>query len=102
MARNYGEKEFKRLPRSQDDGIPLYRARGCPECHGTGYRGMMGLYELLVASDNVRQMIVGRKSIAVVRKTAMEEGMRTLLQSGILKVLNGETDFLEVLSVCMR
>ena len=102
LARNYGEKEFRNLPHSQNTGGPLYRARGCPECHGTGYRGMMGLYELLVASDNVRQMIVGRKSIAAVRKTAMGEGMRTLMQSGILKVLKGDTDFVEVLSVCMR
>jgi len=102
LARNYGEKEFRNLPHSQNAGRPLYRARGCPECHGTGYRGMMGLYELLVASDNVRQMIVGRKSIAAVRKTAMGEGMRTLMQSGILKVLKGDTDFVEVLSVCMR
>ena len=63
---------------------------------------MKGLYELLVASDNIKQMIIGKKSIAAIRKTAREEGMRTLMQSGILKVLNGDTDFIEVLSVCMR
>jgi len=43
-----------------------------------------------------------KKSIAAVRKAAMGEGMRTLMQSGILKVINGDTDFIEVLSVCMR
>lgn len=102
LARNYGEKEFHRLSWPGDTAKILYRARGCPECHGTGYRGMMGLYELLVASDNIRQMIVGRKTIAAVRKTAMTEGMRTLMQSGILKVISGDTDFVEVLSVCMR
>ena len=47
-------------------------------------------------------MIIGKKSIAAIRKTAREEGMRTLMQSGILKVLSGDTDFVEVLSVCMR
>ncbi len=63
---------------------------------------MMGLYELLIATDPIKQMIIGRKSIAAVRKTAMGEGMRTLMQSGILKVISGDTDFVEVLSVCMR
>jgi len=47
-------------------------------------------------------MIITRKSIAAIRKSAMAEGMHTLLQGGILKVLRGETDFIEVLSVCIR
>ena len=102
LVRNYGEKEFQRFPFAYDETTTLYRAGGCPECHDTGYRGMMGLYELLIATDPIKQMIIGRKSIAAVRKTAMGEGMRTLMQSGILKVISGDTDFVEVLSVCMR
>jgi type II secretory ATPase GspE/PulE/Tfp pilus assembly ATPase PilB-like protein len=76
--------------------------KGLPECNDTGYRGMMGIFELLTASDNIKQMITSRKSIAAIRKTASGEGMKTLLQGGVLKVLRGETDFIEVLSVCMR
>ncbi|MCX5827824.1 MAG: GspE/PulE family protein [Deltaproteobacteria bacterium] len=102
LARNFGEKDFNCLNLTYDESVTIYRAKGCPECHGVGYRGMMGLYELLVASDNIKQMIIGKRSIAAIRKTAREEGMRTLMQSGILKVLNGDTDFVEVLSVCMR
>ena len=102
LARNFGEKDFNSLNLNYDESMTIYRAKGCPECHGVGYRGMMGLYELLVASDNIKQMIIGKKSIAAIRKTAREEGMRTLMQSGILKVLSGDTDFVEVLSVCMR
>jgi type II secretory ATPase GspE/PulE/Tfp pilus assembly ATPase PilB-like protein len=63
---------------------------------------MMGIFELLAATDNIKQMIISRKSIAAIRKTATVEGMKTLLQSGVLKILRGETDFIEVLSVCMR
>ena len=63
---------------------------------------MMGVFELLMATDNIKQMIISRKSIAAIRKTSTGEGMKTLLQGGILKVLRGETDLIEVLSICMR
>jgi len=67
-----------------------------------GYRGRMGLFELLIASDNIKHMITNRKSIAALRKTAINEGMETLLQGGVIKVIAGETDLMEVLSVCIR
>jgi len=102
LIHHYGEKYFSGINDTYNDRFTLCRARGCPECNGTGYRGMMGLYELLLATDNIKQMIISKKSIAAIRKTAITEGMRTLLQCGILKVLNGETDFIEVLSVCIR
>lgn len=102
MVRNYGEKAFASLNMEYSADRRINRARGCPECNGTGYRGMMGIYELLVASDGIKQMIISRKSIASIRKTATAEGMNTLLQSGIRKVLEGETDFIEILSVCLR
>jgi len=102
LVHHYGEKPFFDLNITYDDDFTLYRAKGCPECNNTGYRGMTGLFELLVATDAIKQMIIGRKSIASIRKSAMIEGMHTLLQGGILKVLRGETDFIEVLSVCIR
>ena len=63
---------------------------------------MMGLFELLVATDTIKQMIISRKSIADIRKVAMSEGMQTLLQCGVEKIIRGETDLIEVLSVCIR
>lgn len=102
MARQYGEKAFSSLGLEYSEDRRISRAKGCPECNGTGYRGMMGIYELLVASDSIKQMIISRKSIASIRKAATGEGMHTLLQSGIRKVLEGETDLIEILSVCMR
>ncbi len=101
LVYHYGERVFPAL-NIDYDGLNLCRPRGCPECNGTGYRGMMGIFELLMATDNIKQMIISRKSIAAIRKTSTGEGMRTLLQSGILKILKGETDFIEVLSVCIR
>ena len=102
LVGHYGEKPFSGLNITYNDDFTLYRAKGCPECNNTGYRGMTGLFELLVATDAIKQMIIGRKSIAAIRKSAMTEGMHTLLQGGVMKVLRGETDFIEVLSVCIR
>lgn len=102
LARHYGEKAFAALNIDHDNDFKLYRAKGCAECNFMGYRGRMGLFELLMATDNIKQMIISRKSIAALRKTAMNEGMETLLQCGIEKVIAGETDLIEVLSVCIR
>ncbi len=102
LAHHYGEKAFTALNIAYTDDFKLYRAKGCDECNNMGYRGRMGIFELLIASDNIKQMITSRKSIAALRKTAMTEGMETLLQCGVIKVIAGETDLMEVLSVCIR
>jgi type II secretory ATPase GspE/PulE/Tfp pilus assembly ATPase PilB-like protein len=101
LAHHYGEKAFAALNVPYEK-LMLYRAKGCEECNNLGYRGRVGIFELLIATDNIRHMIVARKSIAALRKTAMNEGMETLLQGGIIRILDGETDLMEVLSVCIR
>jgi type II secretory ATPase GspE/PulE/Tfp pilus assembly ATPase PilB-like protein len=102
LVHHYGEKSFAALNIAYTDDFTLYRVKGCDECNNMGYRGRMGIFELLIASDNIKQMITSRKSIAALRKTAMSEGMETLLQCGVIKVIAGETDLMEVLSVCIR
>jgi type II secretory ATPase GspE/PulE/Tfp pilus assembly ATPase PilB-like protein len=102
LVHHYGERTFPELGVIHDERLVLYRPCGCPECNGTGYRGMAGIFELLMATDNIKQMIINRKSMAAIRKTAMGEGMQTLLQGGIVNILRGETDLIEVLSICMR
>jgi type II secretory ATPase GspE/PulE/Tfp pilus assembly ATPase PilB-like protein len=102
LAHHYGEKAFALLDIVYNDDFILYRAKGCPECNNMGYHGRIGLFELLIASDNIKHMIISRKSIAAIRKIATSEGMKTLLQCGVIKVLDGETDVTEVLSVCIR
>ena len=62
----------------------------------------MGIHELLVASDDMKRMIQKRASVEDMRNKAMAEGMTTLLQDGIVKVLRGHTDFQQVRAVCMK
>ncbi len=102
LVHHFGEKAFAALNIPYNDNFQIYRAKGCAQCNNTGYYGRTGLFELLIASDSIKQMIISRKSIAVLRKAAMMEGMQTLLQCGITKIITGETDLMEVLSVCIR
>ena len=71
-------------------------------CDRTGYRGRMGIHELLVASDQIKRLIQKRETVEVMRVQAMAEGMTTLLQDGIIKSLKGFTDFIQVRRVCVR
>ncbi|MCX7982047.1 MAG: ATPase, T2SS/T4P/T4SS family [Syntrophales bacterium] len=81
--------------------LPLYRRVGCSFCDGTGYRGRLAVHELLVGTKKIKQAIKERTSGDVIKDLALEEGMRTLLQDGIAKVLQGETDLDQVLKVCI-
>ncbi|MBC9073595.1 GspE/PulE family protein [Thauera sp. CAU 1555] len=79
----------------------LYRAVGCQECN-KGYRGRVGLHELMIASDEIRRLIQERSRVAALRAEALVEGMRTLRQDGIEKVLAGILDMVQVRKVCAR
>jgi general secretion pathway protein E/type IV pilus assembly protein PilB len=72
---------------------------GCEECRGTGYAGRTGIYEILLVSDAIRQMIVERRSSADIKIQALEHGMRTLRMDGWRKVLGGVTTLEEVIRV---
>jgi type II secretory ATPase GspE/PulE/Tfp pilus assembly ATPase PilB-like protein len=72
---------------------------GCDECRGTGYAGRTGIYEILVVSDSIRQMIVDRASSADIKTNALAHGMRTLRLDGWRKVLGGVTTLEEVIRV---
>jgi len=82
-----------------DGAIVLYRAAGCEQCNHIGYTGRMGVYELLVADAAVKRLVQGRAPIAELRAAAMANGMRTLKQDGIDKVLQGGTDIQQVRAV---
>ncbi len=79
--------------------VRFYRGRGCDFCRGTGYRGRTGVYELMVMSDALRALVVGGASMDGLREAAQREGMRTLRQEGIRKVLEGVTTIEEMLRV---
>ena len=78
------------------EGVRLYRACGCPECAGTGYRGRSSIVELLVVSDPIRQLILQRADASVIREKAVEEGMETMYDNGLRKALAGITTVEEV------
>lgn len=83
----------------QRRGKTLYRPVGCPSCRGNGYRGRMGIYELLVASEEVRELASRRAPSHEIKKAAQRAGMSTLRDDGWTKVLAGDTTVDEVLRV---
>jgi type II secretory ATPase GspE/PulE/Tfp pilus assembly ATPase PilB-like protein len=102
MVENYGQKEFDKLNISYNDDLKLYRAKGCDMCDNTGYRGRVGIHELLVGTDDIKRMVQKHDTVEVMREKAMSEGMTTLLQDGIQKVIKGLTDFKQVRRVCIK
>ncbi|MEQ1555673.1 MAG: ATPase, T2SS/T4P/T4SS family [Gallionella sp.] len=82
--------------------INLFTPVGCEKCGGTGYRGRVGLHELLIGSDLVKKGIQEHARVAELLALALEEGMRTLKQDGMEKVLQGITDMHQVRSVCIK
>jgi general secretion pathway protein E/type IV pilus assembly protein PilB len=77
----------------------LYRATGCRACRHVGYLGRVGLFELLVTTERIRQLAHDRRSTWEIKKAAVEEGMRTLREDGWVKVLSGRTSVDEVVRV---
>ncbi|MDP1635151.1 MAG: secretion system protein E, partial [Gallionellaceae bacterium] len=82
--------------------ITLYEKVGCDKCSGTGYRGRVGLHELLIGTDPVKKAIQEHARVAELLAIALEEGMRTLKQDGSEKVLSGITDIHQVRAVCIK
>lgn len=80
--------------------VTLWRAKGCPECSFRGYRGRIPVYEVLQATPDVKTMIQRRSSVAEMRTKAIAQGMRTLKQDGIKRVLLGQTDIKQVRAAC--
>ena len=89
-------RKFKLKP----GAVPhIYREKGCPQCGGTGYRGRMGIHELLIMNNQIRSLIRPSPSITDLKKAAVESGTLTLQIDGLLKVIQGETSVNEILRV---
>jgi type II secretory ATPase GspE/PulE/Tfp pilus assembly ATPase PilB-like protein len=102
LVREFGAEHWDRVGLSYSPALKLSRAKGCPKCGGSGYKGRMGIHELLVGSDEMKRLIQKRSSVEEMRRQAVAEGMTTLLQDGIIKVLRGHTDFQQVRAVCIK
>lgn len=94
IKRQYGEKHFAEL--ELGDEIKLYRAVGCDECGDTGYRGRTGVHELLAMTPDLRSLVYKESSVNEMKAQATIDGMRTLVQDGILKVIKGDTDIAQI------
>jgi type IV pilus assembly protein PilB len=74
----------------------FYEGRGCIDCNGTGFKGRTAIAEILDLSDNIRELILARKSAAEIKRVAKEEGMMFLRESAVQKALNGMTTLREI------
>jgi len=87
------------FPMATLDGRPVYQPVGCRECRQVGYSGRMGIYELMVTTEDVRQLAHDRASTWQLKKAALANGMATLRDDGWRKVINGHTSIDEVLRI---
>ena len=83
----------------KNKNLKLFEGRGCKECNNTGYLGRIGIFEVLEVSEKIAKMIIVRSRAQDIAKQAVSEGMITMRQDGILKVLEGITTVEEVLRV---
>jgi type II secretory ATPase GspE/PulE/Tfp pilus assembly ATPase PilB-like protein len=97
----YGVEDFKKTGLKPGD-IRLHKAVGCPKCGDSGYKGRLGLHELLEGTDPMKALIKRKSEIEFIRRLAVDEGMTTLKQDGILKCFSGLTDLKEVRKVCIK
>jgi type II secretory ATPase GspE/PulE/Tfp pilus assembly ATPase PilB-like protein len=102
LMQEYGIEYWDKLALKYSADFTLYRPKGCSKCGNSGYKGRMGIHELLVATDEIKRKIQKRAPIEELRKQAMVDGMTTLLQDGIQKVIKGVTDFKQVRAVCIK
>ena len=103
LVREYDPDLFQKnvnIPYTSD--LTLYKPQGCDVCNNTGYRGRMGIHELLIGSDRIKEMIQTRATMAEIREQAIIEGMTTLKQDGIEKIFAGHIDLIEVRKVCIK
>ncbi|HLZ18766.1 MAG TPA: GspE/PulE family protein, partial [Smithellaceae bacterium] len=102
IVESYGTEQFSKQNIPYSDNLKLYRPRGCDACDKTGYRGRIGIHELLINTAEIKKRSIERReSIDVIRNIALSEGMLTLYQDGILKAFQGVTDIKQVHRVCM-
>ncbi|MFN5322606.1 MAG: GspE/PulE family protein [Planctomycetota bacterium] len=87
------------FPLDKLGGQPLYKSAGCRKCREVGYAGRLGIYELLVASERIRELAHDRVSSWEIKKAACEEGMSTLRDDGWMKVIAGKTSVDEVVRI---
>jgi type II secretory ATPase GspE/PulE/Tfp pilus assembly ATPase PilB-like protein len=101
LIQHHGAEMFNRLDLSPTELI-LFQAQGCEKCEHTGYKGRIGIHELLVATPQIKTLIAKGHNVKEIRQIAEHEGMRSLIQDGIIKILNGYSDIQQLQRVVMN
>ncbi len=94
-------KIFPDLPVDEypEDEFTLYRPKGCITCNNTGYKGREAVFEFLTVTDEMKELILDRANAAQIKELAVKQGMHTLKDEGIYKVMHGKTSIEEILRV---
>ena len=100
LAQSYGVLFYDQLQTYYSSSLTLYRAKGCEACNNLGYRGRAGLFELLVANQTIKDLIIGRASSEEIKQEAINGGMTVLLQEGLHLIFEGRTDLKQVMATC--
>ena len=98
LKKHLPEDEIRKHFENQST-LTLYKGKGCKICHNTGYNGRLGVFEVLEVSKRIRQLITEKNDSDIINKTAIEEGMTTMLDDGLDKVRKGVTTIDEVIRV---
>ncbi|MFO0647841.1 MAG: GspE/PulE family protein [Polyangiales bacterium] len=96
----YGDDAYAAMINAREHAPAPHRAVGCPQCRGTGYRGRIAIHEILPGTERIKQQIRTRAHLDEIRAAAAQEGVRSMLQDGIEKVLDGHTDYRQVRAAC--
>ncbi len=92
-------KMLEKMGFEPNEKITLYRPKGCDRCNNTGYKGRVGVYEVMLMSEKIQQLTVERASSEQIKEVAIAEGMQTLKEDGMEKMRQGLTSYEEVLRV---
>jgi len=102
IVADYGESSFQSLGMQYDSTFELHRSLGCERCNGSGYKGRLGIHELIEGSPEIKMLIKKQATSQDLAKQAVIDGMSTLKQDGVHKVFEGITDMREVRRVCIE
>src|SRR6476661_10010734 len=102
LAQGYGSELWEKLGKNYDANFKLRRGKGCDQCNRTGFRGRIALHELLLGTDRIKRSIQSHGKTEEMLHIALEEGMTTLVQDGIQKVLQGLTTFKQIKAVAIK
>jgi type IV pilus assembly protein PilB len=89
------------VPREEINGFNVYKGKGCTLCSNTGYKGRIGLYEVMPLWDDLKELVLSRASTIEIKKEAIRSGMKTLRMAGISKINEGMTTIEEILRTTM-